>query len=1168
MPRNVTALVRHVADPLVRVPDGEYLRRFVEDRDEEAFAELVRRNGPGVLRACRSVLHNPADADDAFQAVFLQLARHATSLTASVSTAGWLHKVAVRAAGAIRRAEARRHRHEQQVRPVPTDQPAPDLTWLELREAIDTELARMPEKYRLPLLFCYIEGLTYGDAAARLGCSLGALHGRLERGRRWLQRRLGARGLPAVALTLGAGTCPTVSAALHDRAVTAVRALIARPVGLVGWSLPTPRSALWAGCVVVLVIGVGLGAFPNSAAPPADTPRAGTSTPADSKEKAPDPARDVFGDPLPKGATARLGTDRFLAYSRDLALAPDGKTLAIGEQYGRSLTLIDAVTGQVLRHQASVGVGGDYTFPGKEGGFTTPGIFWRPDGRGVALVGLSPWDKYLWDFTDPNDVPPAFEQKPNEFTPPKLTPPEGAVACAAVSEDGKWIAVARQPSDPARRVVQVFPCETGKYLRTLKPDRTFGPFPAACERIWFAAGGRELILARADRTVVAIDATTGKELRHATLPKWAVIAPSPDGKLVAIIPRHPERDVWHTGEECVRVWDLARDKEVYALPRPGDSISGLAFTPDGKHLVTADDEFDFRKWDLSTGKEAALRQPHSGYGCMSAVAVSADGKRYATARPSGPIKVWDAGTGAHLNPLATHRDSVAGVAVSPDSRLVATVGYDGALRVWEASGRPVCTVAAPRVNPTSRYYGACRAVAFTPDGCGVVFDAAGVLAMVEPTTGKSLALPGGLKGLTGTLGGFSPDGKTLVTFSGDTATLWNWPSGAARKKFTVALGKRQLWGEKPKTPSVPVIASATLSPDGGTLITISNQRSALENEIDDGPNSNDCWDVTGKRRFQFAPELWYPRIAFSPDGRTFYAGGHPSDPEALHGRVRRDGLVALNVSTGSILRKFDDPLAQPNDPRDARHVGALALSPDGRLLAVAERPWSAIVWVYETASGRLVRRFEGHDAFINALAFSPDGSKLVSVSHDHTGLVWDVTPPVFTDRAPGPLSPKELTDSWGRLAAPDPVLAWQAVADLAGSPAEAVAFLADKLGPTPVPTDADLDRIEKQLAAPGFEDREKASAALDAFGPNAAAAVKARLRATDSPEVARRFDEFLARHAGERASPVVLRGVRGVAVLEAIGTPEARKVLTKLAGSRPADPLSAEAAAALARLGR
>src|SRR5690348_6105855 len=159
--------------------DGECLRRYARDRDEAAFAEVVRRNGPLVLRACRSVLPDPASADDAFQATFLALARHARRLTRSPSVAGWLYRVAVRSAGAVRRAAARRRRREQIA--FEAANRTDEVSWAEVCAAIDGEIARLPDRYRDAVLLCYVQGLTYSEAAGRLGCPLGALRGRLER---------------------------------------------------------------------------------------------------------------------------------------------------------------------------------------------------------------------------------------------------------------------------------------------------------------------------------------------------------------------------------------------------------------------------------------------------------------------------------------------------------------------------------------------------------------------------------------------------------------------------------------------------------------------------------------------------------------------------------------------------------------------------------------------------------------------------------------------------------------------------------------------------------------------------------------------------------------------------------------------------------------------------
>jgi hypothetical protein len=138
-------LARKTAPPVGGDPaDTELLRRYAAERDEDAFAELVRRNGPLVLRTCRHVL-GEAGAEDAFQATFLLLARSAGRLTRSGSLAGWLHAAAVRIAGRARRGEGRRRERE-----IVTDAPqvaTDDLTWREVREVLDAELpmANAPE---------------------------------------------------------------------------------------------------------------------------------------------------------------------------------------------------------------------------------------------------------------------------------------------------------------------------------------------------------------------------------------------------------------------------------------------------------------------------------------------------------------------------------------------------------------------------------------------------------------------------------------------------------------------------------------------------------------------------------------------------------------------------------------------------------------------------------------------------------------------------------------------------------------------------------------------------------------------------------------------------------------------------------------------------------------
>jgi hypothetical protein len=255
-------------------------------------------------------------------------------------------------------------------------------------------------------------------------------------------------------------------------------------------------------------------------------------------------------------------------------------------------------------------------------------------------------------------------------------------------------------------------------------------------------------------------------------------------------------------------------------------------------------------------------------------------------------------------------------------------------------------------------------------------------------------------------------------------------------------------------------------------------------------------------------------------------------------------------------------------PDFGRHVQALALSPDGRLLAVAESVVTFDgVWLYEAVSGRPLKKFVGHERSANDLAFTPDGRRLVSVSDDQTGLVWDVTLPALAPRSGVKPTGKELADAWERLTGTDPALGYVGIATLCASPAEAVPLLKEKLRPAATPTDADLDRITTQLAAGEFADREKASAELELFGPNAVTGAKARLARASSPEVRDRLTRFLSRYDGPNVSPYDLRCVRGVAALETIGTTEARALLLELAKGRPDDVLTREASAAIRRMG-
>jgi RNA polymerase sigma factor (sigma-70 family) len=175
--------------------DRELLERFASARDEAAFTVLIERHGPMVLGVCRRALPNFHDAEDACQAAFLVLARKAASVRKKTSLSSWLHGVACRLALTIKRDHARRKSRERTVdTPAPRD-PAAEVTWREVQTILDEELQQLPERYRAPLILCYLECITRDEAAGQLGLSPGSLHGRLQRARDMLRERLAKRGL-------------------------------------------------------------------------------------------------------------------------------------------------------------------------------------------------------------------------------------------------------------------------------------------------------------------------------------------------------------------------------------------------------------------------------------------------------------------------------------------------------------------------------------------------------------------------------------------------------------------------------------------------------------------------------------------------------------------------------------------------------------------------------------------------------------------------------------------------------------------------------------------------------------------------------------------------------------------------------------------------------------
>jgi RNA polymerase sigma factor (sigma-70 family) len=201
--------------------DEQLLSAFLSRREEDAFAVLVHRHGPMVLHVCRRVLGHEQDAEDAFQATFLALARNAAALRNKTALAAFLHGTAYRIALTAKRSAARRHKYESQAPPHTAIDPSEELSWREVRTLLDEEIARLPEKYRSVFILCCLENLSQAEAARRLGLNERTLSSQLAEARKRLQKRLVRRGVELTAVLAATGTASALPMGLMTTTIEA-----------------------------------------------------------------------------------------------------------------------------------------------------------------------------------------------------------------------------------------------------------------------------------------------------------------------------------------------------------------------------------------------------------------------------------------------------------------------------------------------------------------------------------------------------------------------------------------------------------------------------------------------------------------------------------------------------------------------------------------------------------------------------------------------------------------------------------------------------------------------------------------------------------------------------------------------------------------------------------
>jgi RNA polymerase sigma factor (sigma-70 family) len=323
------------------VADADLLERFALRGDEAAFEALVVRHGPLVFNVCRRLVRHEQDAEDCFQNTFLALARSAGSIGRRQAVAGWLHRVAFRTALRSRANAVGRAARQQSLTDYPAGDASEEVTWRELRSVLDEEVSRLPAKYRLPVVLCYLAGKTTEEAARQIGCPRGTVLSRLAWARERLRARLTRRGLavtPAVLAALPVRGSAIPPARLIGATVTAARWFTAGKAAAAGsgstfylmegalrvMSLVQTKTLTVVLATALIGVGVSLWSLRPATAEapgPAVSADAGApSQPATSRRSNPGSAclalhtEEKLGDAPPQDAVAREAPEPALLY--------------------------------------------------------------------------------------------------------------------------------------------------------------------------------------------------------------------------------------------------------------------------------------------------------------------------------------------------------------------------------------------------------------------------------------------------------------------------------------------------------------------------------------------------------------------------------------------------------------------------------------------------------------------------------------------------------------------------------------------------------------------------------------------------------------------------------------------------------------------------------------